>query len=217
MSTSIGDDRFRIHRGRYVWGPFTSFAQESLDLLEVELGGPLPEQYLTFVTAHHGGTVEYSVRLPPGEHGEPICFSDWFTLAPVNGAYSWGSVLGEWRLFKESHQSNELPGDLLPIARDGGGSTLYLRLGPDHRGEVWAFVHGLPAWAGGTMTDSFGSVAHSFEEYFDSLFVDEDLAEIEWMDRTPEYEDVIAAWLDSGFPGWRTRPWANQQQENGAI
>ena len=214
MPASHDDDRFRTYCGRYVWGPFTPFTQESLDLLQAELGIPLPEQYLAFLQANHGGTVEYSVKLPPGEQGEPICFSDWFTLEPgASGAYSWGSVLGEWRLAKDAHHSNELPDDLLPIARDGGGSTLYLRLGSDHRGEVWAFVHGLPAWAGGSMTDSFGPVAKSLDEYLDSLFVDEDLAEIAWLDRTPDYEDMILAWLDTGFPAWRTRPWANQRPE----
>lgn len=213
MSAS-DDDRFRIYRGRYVRGPFASFTQESLDLLQAELGLPIPDQYLAFIQANHGGTVEYSVKLPPGEHGEPICFSDWFSLEPnAGGAFSWGSVLGEWRLSKEAHHSSELPEDLLPIARDGGGSTLYLRLGPDHAGEVWGFVHGLPAWAGGSMTDSFGPVANSLDEYLDSLIVDEDLAEIGWTDRDPDYEDVTVAWLDSGFPEWRTRPWADHRPE----
>ena len=56
-------------------------------------------------------------------------------------------------------------------------------------------------------------IAADFRTFLDSLFIDEEIAELTWTDHVGDDPDaawrsVIENWLDEGLPGWRTRPWA---------
>jgi SMI1/KNR4 family protein SUKH-1 len=180
--------------------------------VRTELGTSLPEDYRRFIEVANGGVLPYAVDLPPGAaNAEPIVFSQLHTITPGrSGDFSWGTVLGETRHLHGAHVAGILPRDLVPIAGDGGGSSLYLRLHPDHVGEVWAFVHGLPEWAGGDEQDRGGFVAPSFDAFLDMLYIDDESAEMQWRDAqgADDWLRIVELWLDTGLPDWRGRPWA---------
>lgn len=204
------DDQFRRFRDRVVWGPFSEVSPKDIERVESKIGAGLHDGYRRFIDQCHGGTVDYSIDLPPGVGGDVVSFSDWFHLTPENGEEGFGSVLGELRHLDDAYFASYLPPDLLPIARDGMGSMLFIRVGSVDRGGLYAFVHGTPDWAAGSNQDSGGPVAGSLDEYFDLLYIEDEIGESVWADRTPAYEESIAVWLDSGCPGWRDRPWATK-------
>lgn len=204
-------DSYRQFGRLFCWGTFQPVRQRDIRRLERELGQRLPPAYVDFIRVANGGHLEYSVDLPPGGGGEPICFSRLYTITPnAAGDFSYGTVLGEKRQLPSTYYGPDLPGELLPIADDGGGSSLFLRLDPDHYGEVFAFVHGLPAWAGDTEHDSAGHVAQGFDAYLDLLYVEDNQAEEIWRDAQGDGEwlAVVERWLDGDVPGWRDRTWA---------
>ena len=88
--------------------------------------------------------------------------------------------MGEYRAHPSTFMAESLPAPLLPVARDGGGSELHLDLRHETHGAVWAFVHGLPYWAGGDGQDRGGVVAGSWEDYLRVLFIDEEMAKETW-------------------------------------
>jgi len=181
-----------------LWGPFAPVSAADLDRVEGVVGHRLPPDYREFLTVAHGGTLPYAVRLPPGDtDGDLIQFSTLFTGTGEGPE----TLLGEWR--------PQASAPLLPVAQDGGGSTLLLDL---RDGSVWAFVRGLPTWAGGSGQDRGGQVAGSWTRYLGMLVVDEDMAQEVWEDARngagPEWSASVRRWLDAGLPGWRARPWA---------
>jgi hypothetical protein len=199
--------------GRLVlWGDFVPVKRSDFRRLRRELGSELPPDYRAFIEVANGGVLPYQVDLPPGaDLAEPIEFSSLHTVtADRSGNYSWGTLLGEKAQRSDAYFAEHLPDDVLPIAADGGGSSLFIRLHPDHFGEVWAFVHGLPAWAGGNQQDSGGLVAASFDEFLDMLYIHDEIAEMQWRDALgiEEWLPVVETWLDNGLPDWRGRSWA---------
>jgi cell wall assembly regulator SMI1 len=203
------DDKARRWGTLFVWGPFTSVGDEDFDRVERAIGVALPAGYRNFMKVAHGGTLPYAVRLPPNDPtGWVLQYSD---LYDVVGDGS-GTLVGEHRAHPSTFMAELLPAPLLPVARDGGGSELYLDLRSETHGEVWAFLHGLPDWAGGDGQDRGGVVATSWEGYLRMLFIDEEMAQETWEDAREGAEDdwlpLIMDWLDSGLPGWRDRPWA---------
>jgi hypothetical protein len=120
-------------------------------VLERELGRAIPPAYRRFIEVANGGSLPYSVRVPPGPQGEPTNFSDLYRLGrDRDGGYGFGSLLGEYRFLPETELAEHLPvATLLPVARTGGeDDTLFLDLAPDRYGQVDGFVSGLPAWTG---------------------------------------------------------------------
>lgn len=205
--------------GRLVlWGEFTRIRRSDFRRLRKELGSDLPPDYRAFIEVANGGVLPYQVDLPPGaEHAEPIGFSELHTVTPdPSGTYSWGTLIGEKRQLSEAYFAEHLPEDVLPIATDGGGSSLFIRLHPDHLGEVWAFVHGLPAWAGGSQQDTGGLVAASLGEFLDMLYIHDEMAEMHWRDAqgAEDWQPVVEMWLESGLPDWRSRPWATEEPQD---
>lgn len=208
----MGSDSFRPYRRLQCWGPFQEVTRRDIRRLERHVGHQLPEAYVQFMLVANGGTLEYCVDLPPGGAGMPVAFTRLYTVTPdAEGGFGYGTVLGEKRQLPHAHYAADLPEDLLPIADDGGGSSLFLRLDPDHRGEVLAFVHGLPAWAGGTEQDTAGHVAADFDAYLDMLYIEEDYAQELWEDAQgdADWRAAVGSWLDGGLLGWRDLPWAS--------
>lgn len=202
------DEMFRPYRNLIVWGPFSAVDAEELDRVEQEIGRPLPHDYREFMLATNGCRLEYAVSLPPGDDGELITFDE---LRPAD------RLAQGWRNHQEEAGMAGLPSDLLPVANEGTGSRLYLDLRPETHGQVLAFVHGLPEWAGSRSEDGFGPVAAEWNGYLEQLAIDEDIAEMIWEDvregdDSPEsraWRDAVVAWLDAGLPSWRRREWAD--------
>jgi hypothetical protein len=204
----------RRYRGRVLYGPFASLDPRDMQTLEAEIGYPIPPAYRAFLEVAHGGSLDYSVRVPPGPDGEIIAFSDLYRAARDDrddrDEYGLGTLLGEYRHWAPIIGPGRV---LLPIARDGGGDTLFLELAGHSPGRVIAFIHGLPSWAGLTEQDTVAVVGDSFDTYLDSLFISEDIAEMAWegaqnIDSSDPWHDAVETWLDEGLPGWRERPWA---------
>lgn len=201
------EEMFRRYRKLIVWGPFQPSDDDDLDRVERELGRSLPKEYREFLLVGNGGRMEYAVSLPPGEPGELVSFDDLMSV---------DRLVQGWRDHQPVAAAVGLPSELLPVARDGSGSQLYLDLRPTTYGQVLAFVHGLPAWAGGGDGDSFGVVTASWNDYLDQVSLEEDMAELQWQDACEEdgtnegraWREAVAAWLDAGMPDWRSREWA---------
>lgn len=203
------DDKERRWGHLVVWGPFTAVTDADLRRIEEVIGLPLPADYRDFLAAVHGGTLQYAVRLPPHDPGGHLVEFSQLFAAKGDGA---GTLVGEWRSHPSTYLAELLPAPILPVARDGGGSMLFLDLREESHGAVWAFVHGLPAWAGGVNQDRGGVVAPSWTEYLDMLVIDEQMAEEIWTDAReraePGWLPSVVHWLDAGIPAWRAEPWA---------
>jgi hypothetical protein len=211
----MADELMRRYRGRVIFGPFVPVDPGEVTALEAAIGRPLPADYRAFLDAANGGRLEYAIRLPASAGGEVLGFTDVHQVGrDQRGEYGYGTLLGEYRRHAESAAVGQLPvEDLLPIAVDGGGDTLYLDVGSRTPGRLLAFVHGLPEWTGLAGHDVFPVVSDSFDAYLDSLFIEADIAQLTWEDAkdadpADEWRRVVVAWLDEGLPNWRDRPWA---------
>ena len=212
---ALGEELARQYRGLVIFGPFEPVDPQEISALESEIGQAIPPAYRAFLDVANGGTLPYSVRVPPGPQGEPISFSDLYRLGrDRHGEYGWGTLLGEYRRQSQSWLAGHLPvATLLPVARTGGSDLVYVDLAPDRYGQVLGFVHGLPGWTGLGTSDMSGVLADDFNAYLDGLFIDPDLAEDVWSDSAHQdpadpWRRVIEHWLDGGLPGWRGQPWA---------
>ena len=176
--------------------------------IEKSLGAALPSSFRQFVDVANGGRMAYSVRVPPTPDGEELLFGDLFLAGKdAAGRYDEGTMMGE----SYNHRSIlGIPDAVLPFARDGGDSTVYLDLTEEGQGRVVAFVIGLPSWTGQSEEDVLVEVAPSFDEYLSLLYLDDDFVE-EMLDRLTEAINIgdaeeiqtSRAYLDSAIPDWR--------------
>jgi SMI1 / KNR4 family (SUKH-1) len=205
----------RAYRARVIFGPFAPARLKEASALEGEIGLPIPPAYRSFLEMANGGTLAYSVRVPPGPEGQPISFCNLYRLGrDKQGAYGWGTLLGEYRQLPHSWLAGQLPvTTLLPVACTGGGDQLFLDLTPDRYGQVVGMLHGLPEWTGLHTRNLWGVLAADFDAYLDSLFIEPQVAEDVWSDHAHQdpadpRRRVVQQWLDSGLPGWQSMPWA---------
>lgn len=212
---AVPEELARRYQGLVIFGPFNPVHPEEIRALESEIGQAVPLAYRRFLEVANGGTLQYSVRVPPGPEGEPIGFSDLHLLGrDQHGEYGWGTLLGEYRRLPQSWLAEHLPvASLLPIARTGGGDQVFIDLAPDRYGQILGFIHGLPEWTGLRTHNLSGVLADDFDAYLDGLFIDPHLAEDIWSDHggqdpTDPWRRVVEQWLDAGLPGWRSEPWA---------
>jgi hypothetical protein len=219
----MSEEIARRYRGRFVWAddvyPFHAFDARELEVLEAELGRPLPAAYRAFLEVANGGNLEhYAIAIPPERGGGSASFCDLYRLgADEAGGYGWETLLGEYR--RQSHWwlAKEIPLQaLLPIARTGGeDDTLFVDLSPQSYGRVLAYRSGRPAWTGQRQTDWFDVVAEDFDAYLDCLFVDDYSAKDCWygvwgLDPADPVRRTVEEWLDHEVPQWRMRPWATR-------
>jgi hypothetical protein len=169
--------------------------------IETLLGARLPDSFKEYLAAANGGYLEYVIDVETGQgRTEPLSFCGLFS---ANESGSDGETLiGAIRLGREV---SKIPKGVLPFARDGGGSIVYLDLSPSGNGRVVAFVHGLPEWAGRRTKDALVELAPSFDEYVEKLRVDRDSV-IDHL--THDMEDSIQLeamqqYLQLAMPGWR--------------
>lgn len=197
----------RSYRGRVLWGPFDDVEPGQIGELEAAIGRTLPADYRQFISVANGGTLPYSVRLPPdAAGGELLEFS---ALTRVRGTVGLAEA---WKNFGNTVFAEHLPHGLLEVAQDGGGSTLFIDLRDESFGSVWAFVFGLPEWTGSSRSSMGGLVAATWSAYLDMLTLEEDYAREVWAEAqvNPDaaWTAAVVAWLDSGLPEWRTASWA---------
>ncbi len=136
---------------------------EEISKVESLLGTSLPSDFLEFLQVANGGYYEFCIKIPP--ENEEVSFGDVYLVGrDESGQYGAGTVLHE---IDCARRWAKTPDAVLPFARDGGGSEVFLDLTPEGKGRVVAFVHGLPPWAGPIQEDRFIELAPSFVEYID--------------------------------------------------
>jgi hypothetical protein len=211
---AVPEELARQYRGRVIIGPFSPVDPAEVSELESELGQAIPPAYRSFIEVANGGTLPYSVHVPPGPQGKPVSFADLYRLGhDDDGEYGLGTLLGQYRFLSQTGLVEHLPmATLLPIARTGGeDDTLFLDLAPDRYGQVVGFVSGLPAWTGLRTRDMAGVLADDFDAYLDGLFIaPADAADV-WSDSAIQdpagpWRRVVEQWLDLSLPGWRSQP-----------
>jgi len=181
-----------------------------LKAVEKTIGVPLPGDFVEFLKGAHGGSLDdYVIDVPmesPTET-EPMSFCGIYRVGrDEEGEYGCETVLGEIAMERESRK---IPGEVVPFARDGGGSVVYLDLSAQGNGRVVAFVEGLPEWTGSRRESDLLVLADSFEEYVDKLYVDkeelrEQLSEV-LQTGEPEHRRAMREWLEIAVPDWRER------------
>lgn len=176
-------------------------SEAQLRAIEEELDAKLPLSFKEYLDVANGGHLEYCIDIPTG-HGEtePISFSGLFS-ADI-GTFCDETFIGEIRSGREY---TKIPKGVLPFARDGGGSIVYLDLSSEGNSPVVAFVMGLPEWASKRTESVFIEVASSFDEYVDKLRIDLDVVTDRLEFDVTELSDITAIeeLLDIGMPGWR--------------
>jgi hypothetical protein len=181
-----------------------------IDAVETELGTTLPDGYRQFLEIANGGTLEYCIRVPATADGEEMMFCDLFYPGKDrHGGYGDGTLIGE---IQNHRRFISIPKSVLPFARDGGDSTLYLDLTEDGQGRVIAFVLGLPAWTGLRQESGFVEVASSFDDYISRLYLDDEYIEesLTLLRKAVLEEDENKAqanreFLDLAVPDWQAR------------
>jgi hypothetical protein len=189
-----------LYRNRFIDSTQPAPSAELVAQLEDSLGCGLPTDYMQFMAICNGGHAVYEIDVRfDGGSSEPLSFG---TLYSLTSSGSWETL--PFELEQVRQQEAFPPNKVLPIARDGGGSMLFLDLRVDYR--VVAFVHGLPAWTGRRQRDSLVPVAKSFNEYLDALFISDDMIVDAILHFDPKYNvpEMMAELFDTGSPNWRT-------------
>jgi hypothetical protein len=115
----------------------------------------LPASFREFLRVANGGHIPYSIDVPTGPgQTEPISFCGVFSAE--EGTFCDETFLGEIR---SARDYAKIPSGVLSLARDGGGSIVYLDLTPNGKGRVVAFVEGLPGWVGRRTESAFIELA----------------------------------------------------------
>lgn len=177
-------------------------SESQLRAIEDELGAKLPPSFREYLNAANGGYLEYVIDVPTGTgQVESLSFCSLFS-ADV-GTFCDETFIGEIRSGREY---TKIPKEVLPFARDGGGSIVYLDLTPQGNGRVVAFVEGLPAWAGKRTESAFIEIASSFDDYVNKLRVDIETVIDHLENDASELSHIMATeeWLDIGLPTWRS-------------
>src|SRR5262249_26694197 len=175
--------------------------ESELAIIETLLGAHLPASFRDFLRVANGGYLEYVIDVATGPgKTQPLCFGHLFSAG--KGTFCDRTFVGEIRTAREYQK---VPQGVLPFARDGGGSLVYLDLSPKGNGRVIAFVIGLPEWTGSRTESAFIELASSFDEYVAKLRIDRD----DVIDRLAHdatdmsHVEATEEWLDIVMPRWR--------------
>lgn len=175
--------------------------KSELKAIEDLLGTELPEDFLEFLNVANGGYIEYVIDVSFREgKTEPLSFCSIFSTEP--GDFCDETFIGE---IKSEREYAKIPNKILPFARDGGGSIVYLDLTDEGNGRVVAFVQGLPEWTGLRTESEFIQLAASFEEYIRKLRIDRNLLIDQIQNDVSQISHIDATleWLEIGMPDWR--------------
>ncbi len=147
-------------------------APQEIETIESLLGAKLPQDFLDFLAVANGAYLGYCVRISPDNEELSFC-QIYRTQKDDNGSYGYETFIGEIEMERQ-HKST--PREVLPFARDGGSSVVYLDLTAEGNGRVIAFVHGLPDWASSHQEDRYIVLAPDFLSYTKLLYKYEDFA-----------------------------------------
>ena len=213
MSLEVGIDSGKVmqmiysrYRHLAIEGAKPAPTDSQLAAIETLLGARLPASFRDFLRVANGGSLAYVVDVPMGSGNmgsgkiEQLCFSGIFSAD--EGTFCDETFVGEIRSAREYVK---IPQGVLPFARDGGGSVVYLDLSGEGNGRVVAFVRGLPEWTGRRTESAFIELASSFDEYVAKLRIDRD----DVIDRLAHdatdmsHVEATEEWLDIVMPRWR--------------
>ena len=172
-----------------------------IEAIETLLGAKLPATFRSYLEVANGGYLEYAINVDTGDGRiESISFCGLFRTGA--GDFSDETFVGELRSCREFMK---IPAGVLPFARDGGGSLVFLDLSSNDGGSVVAFIQGLPGWAGRRTESAFIKIASSFDEYLGNLHLDLEAVIDHLIHDATESSQVIATeeWLDIGLPRWK--------------
>lgn len=171
--------------------------------VEALLGVSLPSPVRAFLQHTSGAELEYAFDVPVGAGAETATLSNVFSgrADPERD----GTFLYEIAFAREH---DDVPAQVLPFARCGGDSILYLDLTPEGGGRIATFLGARPAWTGSPRDASFAVVANSFDDFLANLRLDFDQIVDDL--RSVAHHDHLAATielLDIATPSWReTQP-----------
>jgi hypothetical protein len=177
-------------------------SESQLRAIEDELGAELPLSFKQYLDVANGGYLAYTIDVPTAAGQlEALSFSGLFSAD--TGTSCDETFVGEIRSGREY---TNIPEGVLPFARDGGASIVYLDLSSAGNGRVVAFVEGLPEWTGKRSESAFIELASSFDEYVDKLRVDLDAVVYRLENDVAELSHLTAIeeLLDVGLPNWRS-------------
>ena len=172
--------------------------------IESELQARLPASFLAFLQVANGGEIDYYCDVPDGRGGvEQMSFPGMFNAD--EGDFCDETLVGEIRA---ARQYMDMPQKILPFARDGGDSMLFLDLSDEGQGQVLAHIRELPAWTGPRAPAGLMVLAPSFDAYIDSLYLDKAIAirNLEQYASQASHLAASAEYFDIGLPGWRDDP-----------
>ena len=176
-------------------------SESQLHEIEELLDAKLPASFKEYLQVANGGYLEYVIDVPmESGQSEPLSFCGLFTAD--SGTFCDETFVGEIRSGREYAK---IPKGVLPFARDGGGSIVYLDLSPTGNGRVVAFVQGLPAWAGKRTESALIELAPTFDQYVDMLRIDLEAAVDHLENDATDLSHITATeeWFDIGYPTWR--------------
>lgn len=174
---------------------------EEIQALEAALGVALPPEFLAYLSVANGGSLEYEIAIDLPNGTEILSFCTLFCTRPDQQTYDFIEELHQWR------QNANIPNAVLPFAEDGGGSTVFLDLTPQGKGRVVAFIEGLPDWASPNQESHFLTIADSFTDYVQQLYIDRDRALEQAQNlKAAHHKNAMRDWLDIGLPEWREDP-----------
>ena len=175
---------------------------EQLATIEALLGAKLPASFVEFLRVGNGGYIEYVIDVPVGDgRVEQLSFSKIFSAAAERDGAE--TFLVELRSAREH---TKVPPGVLPFARDGGGSIVYLDLSEEGGGRIVAFVTGRPEWTGShRRQSSFITLAASFDQYVSKLRLDRELVldQLQHDATSRSHVSATEEFLDIGLPEWR--------------
>lgn len=176
-----------------------SATEKELLALQGELGCEIPDDYKEFLLACNGGYLEYDL-LVEFEDGNTEWMS-YSSLYKLDASDDWES--NPFEMHQERKKEGFPQKQVFPIARDGGGSVLYIDLRDGYK--VVAFVEGLPGWAGLRQENSLVVVAESFNDYLSKLTLSDETIEyhINNFDVSEASALATVEWLDSVRGDWR--------------
>lgn len=193
-------DYYTAYRHLAIAGAQAAPTAQQIAAIESLLEAPLPAAFLDFLQVANGAYIDYSCDVPDGEGGvEQMAFNTFFNTE--EGDFCDETFMGEIRA---ARKHTAMPAKILPFARDGGNSMVYLDLTPEGAGRVVAYVQELPGWTG-RRAHGFITLAPSFDAWLDSLYIDREtvLDELEHNASEASHLDATKEWLDIGMPHWR--------------
>ena len=144
---------------------------QEIEDIESLLGEKLPEDFLDFLEIANGAYLNACIRIPPDDEELSFC-TIYQTGKDESRGYGYETFIGEIQM---ERQHKNTPKEVLPFARDGGSSVVYLDLTAEGNGRVVAYVHGLPDWASPHQEDRYIVLAPDFLSYTKLLYKCEDL------------------------------------------